>query len=993
MPWKRFVWGVSLGFLAGCGPADDERALRDARIGTARQADASDSITASPTPCAPAAGATACSTTVNWTEVLASSSTYQVVVQMDNGPWALFSCIPPNNPLRSQAASWIQPHHDYVFALRKNASSCSAVDPAASEVARVPVQASTASLTATPELVLTSGTGSSLLSWQATKNAWALDANHNAVPEDAIVWVLTDGDKPGGFYNIFSCSAKLPDGSISGSGTTTSVTKGHDYRFSLNLHQGGCAQNTFPPDCLTTPIGPKCVPDGPELAAVTLQGVQHYIKATPDRCSAASGGTCTTTLTWGTSSTGVTRQIWQNDGTSWTLLAGCPPTAQLQRTLTSGKVYSYELHLPTSCSAARTSTTAVATTTARALSGLAVREGTDLKVDGVPLRTRSVTKWDLFMQYMWKADYSTPLSCSDPDSGSDAARARTQMASAAGMGFQYLRILGADAFAGLTTWRTCPDVYWRRFQSMVSDAAATPVSGDPTRRVKLIVQLGTSLCQFSDAHNESMATLVQQPGSASRLELNAFVKDLLAGCAGQPGGCGARTHNTNGFANDTTIQGWELGQELNLFADIDYTTQPPADCTFHPQGLFTTDQMVSFVQSYGNTIKSLDPKHLVSAGYASPRPYAAHSRAWPVRCLTVSGGQCTNWATSPAGPCAENGANLPESYCPDDHAMFESYQRYINDSYTRLTGPDPIDLVSIHATNAGHLDNDPNTIDPENDRFGELGIYNANILTHFKRAAAQVGKPLFNADFMDCDGAEGCSSTVDHRRSFGRADLVKSLNLQIPLSTNWVWQFPSAQIPQSWIIGPGVDSLTDQYLTFFRNVNLASAGTTGRSMDLTPLNAGLDDTGSNQIPNYWTQSGPGTISIASESFDVKSVKLQPNGTDLLGLISTGTVPGMAIPAGARLVGSVAGLTHGSLTDAFVYFVAFDSTGAWTGYLTADLLQDEPEADHFRVRLAHIAGQTTPYLAIPSATRFIAVGLYAKGTGYAVFDDVQVSMVY
>lgn len=969
-------------------------------------------ITATPSTCMPDVGASQCTTTINWTEA-SPNSTYQIAVRSSGSsggatPWSLFACIPPNNPTRSSPAGWIVPHRTYVFSLRRinGSGSCASLDPSAQEVAVTSAEGATATMQASSPLFVSNSLSSVTLTWAAKYNLPSVAPYAGSYA----IWARADDQVDANgvpMYSHIDCLNDTTQG-VSGSTVFTQIAPGHRYRFSLNLHPGTCS--TFAGSCANNPPT-NCIPDGPEIAATTVNAVSSYIRATtnsglpdvltqaPTLCSAASGGTCTVGLNWRTSASGQP-QIWEYDGTSWTEL--CPPALNPVRTLTSGLTYTYELHMPSVCGALRTDTPAVATATAKAVSGFIVRDGLTMKLDGAVFPGAvGMTKMDLWVPYYTKPDGSL-LGCSEPDSLSaeyvdpNTGPARTAMAEAVARQVYYMRF-NATTWGNLTLdflneWRqeqgycsagtcvgwphpgqqcttdgecrddywNCPDVYWRRFNNLVSDAAGLGM--------KLILHLPAADCRFADHYNESISSMLTNPGSQSQQELFKWMQDLLAGCSSLPGGCGSRVVNVNGYRNNSTIQLLDLSSELNYWADSGTQCAHVDD----PVRIVTTDDTVKFKREFGAFVRGFDSNHLISTGDAAPATNAAHHRAWPP----------FPWVPALPGPCW-NGADLEQAWCPDDQNMFESVMRYMH--------PDPYDVVSIHLGPSGNLDNNASTWDPMTTQFGFAGPMNGDILSAYQRAADALGKPLYNADFgpdVVCDGRLNCVP-CDTTRPFSVAVMKKVAELHIPLSTQWAWEHASPEA--SCGLTPGADSA---YLDVFQSLSDALTSST-RSMDLVPANADFEfDSNSDGTPDGWTKcTNPSTgctgtsfvVTSPTAAFDKKAVQLAPS-TDAQGYVASAPIAiGSSLPAGAQIVAIVGALTDAAVGSASMVLYGYsnaDGTGTSTQLLAIPVTGN---AGAFKV----FAGKG----ALPPTTRSIVATLVASGGGYVQFDAARISALY
>jgi hypothetical protein len=925
--------------------------------------------------------------TVSWTELLGTSTTYQVAVQQDDGPWTLLSCIPANNPTRSTSANWIALHHDYRFSLRKNATSCSTIDPTAIEVASTTALATNAQVTTTNPRVVTNSTGTTTINWLGAYQSYNRDTS-SYVPNNNQVWVQQDYGPP----TLFGCSGP----GTPGSSAAPWIFAGHTYRFSLNPTPAGCGDTTT---------------RYPEVAAVTVTGVQHFLDAIPNRCSVAPGGSCATTLSFQTSTTGVQPQVWEFNETTWTKLAHCPPTAaELNRTVPAGKTYKYELHLPSSCTATRTSTPVAATAVMSALSGFVVRQGTALKVDGQPYRAMGLNKPELFQLYLKTANQSGFVACSAPSdetccpsqpggvcTGTNPVSAQCQaehdMLDAVNRGAQYLRIAGAswDAsspggngaelrkyWLGLDPGEpnpiACRNFYQQKLDALLNYAQSIGL--------KIVTNMGwesttfpTLVGTFAGHSAEHLEDLIKNPNSLSRKLYLRFAQDLTEGCVNLPAipelglvaGCNGRTVDTTGHRSNPAILAIEVKGEDDLKSNLDLMNYGETNCTSAGSGgtcYFTTDDLAAFTKSVAQAIRGWDPNHLLGSNTTSLRTLAAHLRAWP------------QWVASSSYDCLAPGDWVGDpKNCQDDANMYNSMVEYLH--------PEPIDLASVHPYNGAEaLDRVPPR---DNMRFGLSGIYNAEIFRFYKRAADRIGRPLMVgefADFSDCDAThpppQCLNFPAEYRRPFARAALKRIADLHIPLSAPWVWEFrvDSSQDANFNIQPSGNGGLDDEYMTIF-GVAKGLLNTTATTMNVSPINPSFEtDVDANGIPDGWTATG--SVSAGS-TFDNKSVHLQYVNGVPASVLSTGVSFGFVQPAGTRL--HIAAAARSNSTGASITVFAYDSNGA---FITSFSLAS-PSDQVFRV--------LSQDFALPSSTRSIRVGAGQPVSGYSEYDDVSISVSY
>ena len=924
----RAQWVVLCAGAIGCGTQNgQEGADEGPPTDQVRQA-ITGTISASPSPCVVAFGSQLCTTTISWT-ASDPSFNYQVFDRMDNGPYKYFGCTPAPNTSGSQSAPWIQPGHSYRFSLRATSSPCSTPDPWGVEVGSATVDGITATIQATatdttfsPSILLvpSGGLATTNINWTATYG------------KNNVVWVSEFNGSTWSPYSNFACN--LATQGASGSSTAPWIQAGHIYRFSLR----------------PTPTSLPCETSDntyPEVAAVSVQGFTDYLKPEQDRCSASSTGTCSTVLHWGSSSSAAFKKIEQStNGTTWTQLA-CPSGSSgtvATGALTHDTKYSYRLRPVSACN----NTTAPATATAyvHALSNVVVPSGTTLQLGGAPFRAMGMNKYDLFRQYIMKPDYQHPMTCSDPPSASDQVRAEQDMADLQAKGIQYLRIAGIGFYAyspftnppytdpfELQMWQTCPNTYWARFDSMLSAAQS--------RGLKLIVTLVHAQCMFPHLVHEHLGDLVKNPASQSRQKMLQYAQDLITR-----------------YKDNTTIQGWELVNELDSLMDLNLAAADICPYAETSADNYTSDDAAKFMSDFATAVRGWDSKHFITSGYTDFRPAQAHLRARP--------GFLPNGQPNPA-----------IDWTPDDRNMFESLVQYLH--------PNPIDVIGMHEYN-GDLNGDPNVpSDPErsNTRFGFSGFYNADVLDYLKVAADHARKPLFLGEYndaWDCDVGGSCFFPADHRRNYARAVIQKITQLHIPLSTQWTWEMHDG--PTWYSIVPGQDALTDEYIGLFQ-ARKTTMQATSQAIDLVPDNAGFDlDGNGDGTPDSWTSSGPAIFSLVQDSYNGKAAKIAPT-TSGLGILDTPQMMLGVYTPNPTLVASVAALTSTNIPDAAICVYAYSTISGGTPFAAA-CTPVTGDPNKFKVYSVSV-----PASGVKSAK----VRLYGSSAGYVEFDDVRFMAAY
>ncbi len=299
--------------------------------------------------------------------------------------------------------------------------------------------------------------------------------------------------------------------------------------------------------------------------------------------------------------------------------------------------------------------------------GFLQRQGTDLVMDGKPFRAIAVNKFDLFLQYL--------------RGGEERQQAETAMREAAEHGFKVIRFAGVGFWPqDMKQWADTEN-WWKAMDSVVADAAKLGIWLIPT------INWNTYL--FPDMAHECVQDMLTNRNSRSWQYMEAYTVEFV-----------------KRYKDNPTILMWEISNELNLGADIE-STRPHGFhdlCGVHLGGPpvrlrrdnFTTDQMISYVRDVAKLVRSLDPNHLITPGYSSPRPPAQHLRRNPKK---------GDWT----------------------HDSEADVVRWYRDTH-----PSPAEVISVHFY-------------PEHDniRFGNTDVQSAEPLRKLKRLADKAGMPLF----------------------------------------------------------------------------------------------------------------------------------------------------------------------------------------------------------------------------------------------------------
>ncbi|MBV9824405.1 MAG: hypothetical protein JO001_01795, partial [Alphaproteobacteria bacterium] len=154
----------------------------------------------------------------------------------------------------------------------------------------------------------------------------------------------------------------------------------------------------------------------------------------------------------------------------------------------------------------------------------------------------------------------------------------------------------------LSLWLDDPAAYWADLDAMFADMDAAGL--------RLVPSFVWNIAQFPAIAGDDIATFVHDPNSKSRQLLTRYLRDFIGR-----------------YKDRKTILFYEMGNEMNLLADLDARKECKADPCI--AGNFTTAEMTRFARDVVGVIKSLDPGRAVSSGYSLPRPGASHLQARP----------------------------------------------------------------------------------------------------------------------------------------------------------------------------------------------------------------------------------------------------------------------------------------------------------------------------------------------------------------------------
>jgi hypothetical protein len=344
------------------------------------------------------------------------------------------------------------------------------------------------------------------------------------------------------------------------------------------------------------------------------------------------------------------------------------------------------------------------------------REGPNLRLQGEPFVTVGVNQIDLLTLF---------LGVTRSGARRDELRARALAAldDAAAAGFTVVRCAGVGYWpADVQQWRAEPPSYWQAFDEMVAAAQQ--------RGLKLVPVLWWNPFLFADLTGEPLSRTFDASSLSAQL-LEEYVVSV-----------GQR------YAAEETVLYWELTHGLNDYADMNFGARVNAEVSPNlgtPESRsgadnFTTDQMVATVVKLARALREVDANHLISSGFALPKPYAMHLRAHP------------EW----------EGAD----WRPDS---LEELQQYV-----ALTHPEELDLVSVHLFNDGR-----------HRRFDITGRANPAALALLHEAALLLDKPLVLGAFGD----ETPPVQEESEATFARRAGLQLYAQGIPLAFHWLWEF------------------------------------------------------------------------------------------------------------------------------------------------------------------------------------------------------------
>jgi len=305
------------------------------------------------------------------------------------------------------------------------------------------------------------------------------------------------------------------------------------------------------------------------------------------------------------------------------------------------------------------------------------------------------------------------------------AMAQKSIEDAANMGAAFLRVGVTGFFPNQPGQKSDLDLWQRDPQAywQVMDSMLSDLSAQQLGIVPLFVW---NIGQFSAISGDSYVNFLRDPNSSSYKLLERYVREFVARY---------KTHRSIIF--------YDLANEFNQSADIDVETrcakERNAPLCANPANV-TTNDIIAFLNRLAALIRSLDAQRKISSGYAINRPSAEHLRDNP------------EWS------------NQKSSWTPDDFSQFVQNLRDMNNM---------VDIISVHIYPSR-----------ENRRFGIRAGEESHMLEYAKRAADEIGKPLFVGEFGEFDSMR---ATVPG--GFSDQLMRDLIRLRIPYAALWGLEF------------------------------------------------------------------------------------------------------------------------------------------------------------------------------------------------------------
>ena len=180
-------------------------------------------------------------------------------------------------------------------------------------------------------------------------------------------------------------------------------------------------------------------------------------------------------------------------------------------------------------------------------------------------------------------------------------------------GFSFLRVAAAGygpswpddpQHDDLALWRSDPHAYWTRVDALFDTVDQA--------NLRLIPSFIWNAAQFPALAHETVRDLITNPQSGSMLLAQRYITEFVMR-----------------YRNRPTVLFYEMGNELNLLADLDSNRRCRREYAAQPfrcisTGNFSTDDLTMFSKRIVNLLHELDPSRRISSGFGNLRPAAAH---------------------------------------------------------------------------------------------------------------------------------------------------------------------------------------------------------------------------------------------------------------------------------------------------------------------------------------------------------------------------------
>ncbi len=296
-------------------------------------------------------------------------------------------------------------------------------------------------------------------------------------------------------------------------------------------------------------------------------------------------------------------------------------------------------------------------------------------------------------------------------------------------------------------------LYWANVADLVSTAKKM--------HCKLIPSLFFNWFAFADVAGEPLGDSMRNTSSKTRSMWLDYISEFVSL-----------------FRSEPTIVAWELGNELNLIADLNLTEQQPsiAPSMGTPEKRtqrdnFSTTDMIDLTEWMASSIRSYDTElqRPIGGGFATPRRSAAHLR--------------------------ESYLLPHRDWTADSEPQFEQNIADIHEG---------LDVVTVHYYPGS------------GDRFGVQDPNSTQTLTIAALQAQRLGKSFYVGEF----GNENPGPRVFSHAVLSCMQQLKTLHhMTVPVyGTIWVWEFYqfSATVAAPFSIVPGRD---DAIIAALENFN------------------------------------------------------------------------------------------------------------------------------------------------------------------------------